>query len=83
MIALECEVFWYTEEQKKIVDLGQEVSDPIESGDLKKHTFYQISFIRPYYQYCEVGSNGDVYIVNASYEQIKSRIEKNVMFIYS
>lgn len=83
MIALECNIFWYTEDQKKISDLGKEVEDPIESSDLKPHTFYKISFIRPYKNYCEIGSNGEIYVVNESYETIKSRIEKNVMFIYS
>jgi len=83
MILLECKVFWYTKEQQKLAELEQEITDPIEESDLKDHTFYSIDFIRPFSKYCEIGSNGDVLVANESYEEIKKRIETNLIFLYN
>ncbi len=69
------QIFWNTAEQQKKAEMGVEIEDPIESADLKTHTFYQIAFIRPYGEYCEIGSNGEIYVANASYENVMKGIE--------
>lgn len=85
MIALECQYWEYNDEQQKIYDLDNSSDLNIEEGNLKTITFYTIDNLTPYREnkYCLLSSGGTVYLVNASYEKIKSRIEKNVMFIYS
>lgn len=80
MISLTVNIFYYTEEQQRLIDASIDISDDIENSNTKEHTFYNIAFIRPYGKYCEIGCDGDNFIANESYESIKQRIDEKRIY---
>jgi len=80
MIEIDLEVLWLTDEQQELENAS--VSVPIEDCITKTHTFYQISFIRKRTEknLCEVGSNGEDFIINEPYESVKQKIKDQIIF---
>jgi hypothetical protein len=76
---LELDIWYYSEEGEKNVDLGIDKDIPIEKeAELRKVMFYDINAISPRRkkedeekEYCFVYNNGDVYVCNKSYEEMK------------
>ena len=81
MMGIVLNVLWNSEEDMDLINKGVDVEVKIENAVLMEHTFYNIDFIRPYQEcYCEVSSGGEIYIVNESYDQVKSKIHFHKMF---
>lgn len=82
MIELDLQVLWCTDEMWDKQNMNMEYD--IEDSDLKPHTFYHISHIRPYdEEKCTVISDGCVYIMNESYEVVKQKIHDQRVFKFN
>jgi hypothetical protein len=82
MIEIDLEVLWLTEEQQELEAAGVSVDIVLDECITKTHTFYQISFIRTRKEnhLCNIGSNGDIFIVKESYESVKQKIKDQIIF---
>jgi len=80
MIEIDLEVLWLTDELKPIQESGIYV--PMEDCTTRIHTFYLIAGIRPHDEkgYCEILSNGDVFIIKEPYESVKQKIKNQMNF---
>jgi len=80
-MVIELEVFFYTKDQQKLRDLDIEDDVPIEDCELRKFTFCSINDISPYKEkgsedeYCSVYSNGDNFVCNISYKDMKTILD--------
>lgn len=73
-----------TKEQHEQAEMGMEI--PLDECDLEERTFYNINFIAPDSngkQFCCIGSNGDEFTVNSSYEQVKELINNSRISKYN
>lgn len=81
MIEIDLEVLWLTDEQQELE--AASIIIPIEDCTATKtHTFYQISFLRKRTEkhLCEIGSNGEDFIISESYESVKQKIKDQIIF---
>lgn len=77
---IELDILWLNEEQQGMQDAGLQVD--FEECDIKKHTFYNISYIRPssVKGYTQISSDGDFLITNIEYNELRDRIKNNINF---
>jgi len=82
MKPIELPVFFLTDEQHALEKAGIEVEeDDFDTFDQRPLTFYQISAVEPYknkgeYKFCKVYSNGDYWICNIKYNDLKRKLER-------
>lgn len=77
MIGIEFDIFWSTAEQVELCGLGIETS--LEDCELRPVTFYRIGVISNYNEsgknLCIIHSEGQRFITNKSYTEVKKIIE--------
>jgi hypothetical protein len=83
MIEIELEAFMLTPEQQDLDAAGVDID--LKDCDLIKHTFFTIAFIRNEKKKgtCVIGSNGEEYTVNESFESVRDKIRKQRIFKYN
>lgn len=80
MIEIDLKVLWLSDEQQQLDDAGMDID--FDKCFTKIHTFYSISFLRPLEEkgYCQIGSNGEEYVIRESYESVKHKIKAQIIF---
>ncbi len=75
-------VFFYTDAQLKLKELGVDDEIPLSKCDLREVTFYTINALSEYkeegeeeVELCAIYSNGNNYIANMAYENAKKHVE--------
>lgn len=83
MNPIELQIFYLTEDQSALVDVGIDVQeDNFDNFELRDHTFYQVATIAPYRyegqfnKYSKVFSNGEFFICNLPYQELKKKLEE-------
>ncbi|MGH2666061.1 hypothetical protein [Flavobacterium sp.] len=79
MIEIELDILWNTQETQNKILAG--IESELKDCVIKRHTFYLIAHIRPFdEQFCEVVSDGQIYIVNEPYESVQAKIRERLLF---
>lgn len=81
-IEIDLEVLWLTDEQLAKEDLEIDYEIDYDKSPTRTHTFYSIAFVRELDKkgYCQIGSNGDEFIVKESYQSVKQKIKDQIVF---
>lgn len=81
MKPIELPVFFLNDEQNALEKAGiTKEFDDFDTFDQRPLTFYNINVVEPYkhnggYPYCKVYSNGDYWICNIKYNDLKRKLE--------
>jgi len=79
---IDLEVLWLTDEQLAKEDLEIQYDIDYDKSPTRTHTFYSIAFVRRMDEkgYCQIGSNGEEFIIKESVESVKQKIKDQLVF---
>lgn len=78
MKPLVVEIFFYTDEGRKLIELDIKDEIPLEECEPREVTFYRVDALSPYKEegdFCAVYCNGTSYIAKITYEDAKKHVE--------
>lgn len=82
IVEIDLEVLWLTDEQLAKEDLEIDYEIDYDKSPTRTHTFYSIAFVRKLNKkgYCQIGSNGDEFVIRESAESVKQKIKDQLVF---
>lgn len=86
---IELPIILKSEEEYTLSDLGIDINSKLADNPIGAMTFYSINGISPYYddrdndkEYCRVFSNGESFIVNLTYKQVRELLSAMLQYAY-